>query len=83
MLSAWGRIGKCLGKDFAPYLQYVVPALIAVANQPPGHKVSQQEIREYQQNEEDNEETTLIESAEGGAIMVRIIVRASRVREYD
>ena len=71
MLSAWGRIGKCLGKDFAPYLQYVVPALIAVANQPPGHKVTQKEILEYQQNEEDYEDRTLVESAEGQAVMVR------------
>lgn len=32
ILQAWTRISTCLGEDFVPYLQYVMPPLIASAS---------------------------------------------------
>ncbi len=40
LLQAWARICKALGKDFAPYLDLVMPPLLAAASYDPDLTIS-------------------------------------------
>jgi len=40
LLQAWARICKCLGQDFVPYLNIVMPPLLASARIPPDIRVT-------------------------------------------
>jgi len=40
LLQAWARICRCMGQDFVPYLQFVMPPLLASARRSPDIKIT-------------------------------------------
>jgi len=77
LLQAWARIAKCLGDDFIPYLNYVMPPLLKAADQPPEVKVADAD-EDARQDDEGMESVTLSIKGVGEK---RISIRTSILEE--
>lgn len=58
MLQAWARLCKCLGQEFLPYMQIVMPPLLQSAQLKPDVKVLDAE--EENEDEDDDEVETIL-----------------------
>ena len=60
MLQAWTRICKCLGEEFVPYLQYVMPALLQSAQLEPDVKITDIVDEDDLKVEDDDEDAEVL-----------------------
>ena len=58
MLQAGARVCKCLGPDFLPYMELVMPQLLSTAAQQPDVSVTQADA-EDEGEEDDDEDVSL------------------------
>jgi hypothetical protein len=59
LLQAWGRIAKCLGQDFIPYLAVVMPPLLKSAEVKPDITITDADDYDEDEDEEGTETVTL------------------------
>ena len=59
LLQAWGRIAKCLGQDFIPYLAVVMPPLLKSAEVKPDITITDADDYDEDEEEEGTETVTL------------------------
>ena len=60
MLQAGARVCKCLGPDFLPYMELVMPQLLSTAAQQPDVSVTHADADEDGEEDEDEDVTVLI-----------------------
>lgn len=78
ILQAWSRIAKCLGPDFVPYLNYVMPPLLKSAELQPDVIVTDIEDEDDLEEEEGMESFTLTLKGSGAK---KISIRTSTLEE--
>lgn len=79
MLQACGRICKCLGEQFQPYLPYVIPPLLRSAQIDPELRVLDHDDDDDEQEEEEGVESVTVALRGGGH--KRITIRTSALEE--
>ena len=60
LLTAWEKLWYLMGKDFAPYLDEIVPNLLLIASLNPKFKTSENEVLIH--NDDDDEQSNLVTS---------------------
>ena len=79
MLQACGRICKCLGEQFQPYLPYVIPPLLRSAQIDPELRVLDHDDDDDEEEEEEGVESVTVALRGGGH--KRITIRTSALEE--
>ena len=73
ILKAWVRIGKALGPDFVPYLEVVMPPLLAALETPAETPISDEaaEAAAEDEDDEDSDTEAIFHNAKGELVQVR------------